>query len=134
MEENVKTNYFDSSSYYYSDIVFKRIGHSFSPRYKTRKCHRRVFTEKTMTIPDQSYTIRELFERSAVNSMPGGLERRVFYDDEKDINKLFARSGIDLSTLDLVELQEYKEQLDDKIRDAKASLQQKKTEVSATSE
>lgn len=96
-------------------------GHSVSPRYKTRKRNYQVFKEPSMTVPDQSYTVRELFERAVVNSAPN-VERQAFYDTEQDIDKLFSRSGIDLSTLDLVEIEEYREQLNGYIDETKRSI------------
>lgn len=74
----------------------------------------RLFTKASRLVPDQSYTVRELMERAVVNALPS-VQRQGFYDDEQDITRLFAKSGIDLSTLDLVELQMYREELNDYI-------------------
>ena len=92
-------------------------------RYKGRKRVHRVFTEPSLTVPDQSYTLRELYERSVVNSMPA-VVRAAYYDEEQNVDRLFAKSGIDINTLDLVEIQEYKDQLDERIRNMKGKLQQ----------
>lgn len=104
-------------------------GHSISPRYKTRKRNYKVFKEPSMTVPDQSYTVRELFERAVVNSAPPNVERQAFYDAEQDIDKLFARSGIDLSTLDLVELEDYRDQLNGYIDATKRTLGEAKAKI-----
>lgn len=109
-----------------TDSTLRPIGNnSVSPRYKARKRHHRVFTEPSLTVPDQSYTLRELYERSVVNSMPA-VERAAYYDEEQNVDRLFAKSGIDINMLDLVEIQEYKDQLDARIRDMKGKLQQPK--------
>lgn len=82
-----------------------------SSRTKTNKCRHRVFKEESLMVPDQAYTVRELFERSVVNSMPAVNQPKAYYDEEQDVNKLLERSGVDLSTLDLVELEEYKDSI-----------------------
>ena len=106
-------------------------GHSVSPRYKTRKRNYQVFKEPSMTVPDQSYTVRELFERAVVNSAPPNVERQAFYDSEQDIDKLFSRSGIDLSTLDLVEIEEYREQLNGYIDETKRSISEARAKIAS---
>ena len=83
----------------------------FSPYRKARPRVHKTITEPSMTVPDQSYTVRELFERSVVNSMPDISRRQPYYSDEQNEDKLLEMSGIDLSTLDLVELDEYKRNL-----------------------
>lgn len=106
-------------------------GHSVSPRYKTRKRNYQVFKESSLTVPDQSYTVRELFERAVVNSAPPNVERQAFYDTEQDIDKLFSRSGIDLSTLDLVEIEEYREQLNGYIDATKRSISDTRAKIAS---
>lgn len=89
------------------------------------------YDEPSMTVPSQSYTVRELFERAVLNSMPENVQRRFFYEDTNDIEVLFSRSGIDVSTLDLVELEEYKEQLSQRINDFKQRRKAQKTSPKA---
>lgn len=96
-----------------------------SSRTKTNKCRHRVFKEESLMVPDQAYTVRELFERSVVNSMPEVNQRKTYFDDEQDVTKLLEKSGIDLSTLDLTEIDEYKQQLQSYIDERKKSLQPK---------
>ena len=74
----------------------------------------RFFSKPSRLVPDQTYTVRELMERAVVNALPQ-VQRQGYYDDEQTIERLFAKSGIDLSTLDLVELQLYKRELEDYI-------------------
>lgn len=107
MEENFSTNIFVSS------------------RVKCRRPHHRTFKENSQVVPDQAYTIRELYERSVVNSMPEVNQRKTYFDDEQDVTKLLEKSGIDLSTLDLTEIDEYKQQLQSYIDERKKSLQPK---------
>lgn len=86
-----------------------------------RQCHvvGRNFTGQSLTVPDQTYTIRELMERAACGASPG-VERQVYYDEVQDVDELLTHSGVDLSTLDLVELEEYRDSINQRISDLKA--------------
>lgn len=79
----------------------------------------RHFTDVSLTVPDQSYSIRDLMQRNACG-MEVPIERQVFYDEEQDVDKLLEHTGVDLSTLDLVELQEYKEMVNNRINELRS--------------
>lgn len=71
-------------------------------------------------------------ERSVCNAMPDVAEP-VYYDDAQDDETLFSRSGIDLSSLDLVELQAYKAELQ-RFIDGFSGLEEKPDESKNVSE
>ena len=114
MENNEQFNYDGSTITHYDRCC--------SPRDKYRKSTGRFFKKPSQLVPDQTYTIKQLFERSVVGSMPDGLVRPFYAEDTNDIDKLFQRSGIDLTTLDLTELDDYKERLNERIEDMKRRL------------
>lgn len=93
-----------------------------NPIYKTRRGTHKVFKKPSQVIPHQTYTVRELFERAVLNSMPDGIERSYFAEDTTDVDELFNRSGIDLTTLDLVELDDYKSKIGKKIDEMKTQM------------
>lgn len=94
-----------------------------NPVYKAHGRGDKIFKKSSKVIPDQTYTVRELFERAVLNSMPEGLERPYYVEDTSDVDELFNRSGIDLSSLDLVELDELKSSLDTRITELKSKFQ-----------
>lgn len=55
----------------------------------------KVFTEPTLTVPDQAMTVREILERYASGMPLDGQAGEPFYDEESE--------GINLKTLDLSE-------------------------------
>ena len=91
-------------------------------RYKVSEWKGRKIKEPSALVPDQCYTIKELFQRSVINSMPDGLSRKYYAEDTNDVDKLFERSGIDLTTLDLTELDDYKEKLNQRIDDHRKKI------------
>ena len=74
-------------------------------------------------VPDETYTIRELFERAVVNSMPD-IGRIYYAEDTSDPSILLERDAVDISTLDLVELQEYKQHIQGYINTHKTKLEE----------
>ena len=93
---------------------------------QSREVRGRQIKKPSDVVPDQTYTIRQLFERSVLNSMPTGLGRSYYAEDTTNIDSLMARSGIDLTQLDLTELDDYKEQLSNIIEYRKSQLKPKK--------
>ena len=91
-------------------------------RSRYRKRNKRNI-RPSQVVPNETYTIRELFERATVGSMPE-VARPFYAEDTDDASLLLQRDGIDLSTLDLVELQEYKDSVDDKIKRYNTTLEQ----------
>lgn len=95
---------------------------SLSPRFKSPLVRGRVFQKPSEVIPDQSYTVRQLFERAVCGAMPA-VAKEVYYDDENlSLDQLFNRSGVDLNTLDLCDLQAYSDELNSRISRARESL------------
>lgn len=95
---------------------------SMSPRFKSPLVRGRVFQKPSEVIPDQSYSVRQLFERAVGGAVPP-VAKEVYYDDENlSLDQLFSRSGVDLNTLDLCELQEYSNELNSRIYRAREAL------------
>lgn len=95
---------------------------SYNPRVKVRQVVPRKFKRPSKLVPDQTYTVRQLFDRAVVNSMPDDLARQYYAEDTNDVDKLFERSGIDLTTLDLVELDDYLEMVKNRIDEHKEKI------------
>lgn len=79
--------------------------------------------QPSAVVPDETYTIRELFERAVVNSMPD-IGRSYYAEDTSDPSILLDRDAVDFSTLDLVELQEYKDRVNGYIQTHKSRLEE----------
>lgn len=69
----------------------------------------------SQVVPNEAYTIRELFERAVVNSMPEGLGRSYYAEESSDPSVLLDQEVVDFSRMDLVEIQEYRENLNSRI-------------------
>ncbi len=65
------------------------------PAYKGQ-----IFHEKTQTIPDQTMSMRTLLEKHSRGEAIGGAKNPIYQDEEDHSD------GINLKTLDLVEIQE----------------------------
>lgn len=86
-----------------------------SCREKSSKVQGRRFKKPSEVMPNQTYTIRELMERAIVGSELA-VQRQVYYEDDNVTNEeLFEMSGVDINTLDLVELMEMKSAVDERI-------------------
>lgn len=77
----------------------------------------------SVVVPNETYTIRELFERAVISSMPDGLARPYYAEDTDDASILLDREVVDFSRLDLVELDDYRSRLNDKIGIYKTELE-----------
>lgn len=85
----------------------------------------RKFTAESLTIPGQTYTIQELFERALFNNLPEELNRVSHFDDEQGtatITELLAHEGTDFTLLDEIEQFEYHEQLREYISNMKDDI------------
>lgn len=78
--------------------------------------------QPSAVVPDETYTIRELFERAVVNSMPD-VGRSYYAEDTSDASILLERDAVDFSTLDLVELKEYEDKVKSHIAQHKSNLE-----------
>lgn len=86
-----------------------------SCREKSSQVKGRRFKKPSQVMPNQTYTIRELLERAVVGS-DVAVQRKVYYEDDSVTNEqLFDLTGVDINTLDLVELMEMKSAVDDRI-------------------
>ena len=86
-----------------------------SCREKSSQVKGRRFQKPSQVMPNQTYTIRELLERAVVGSNVA-VERKVYYEDGDITNEeLFDMSGVDINSLDLVELMEMKTAVDERI-------------------
>lgn len=79
----------------------------------------KVFTKPSATIPDQTMSIQEILKRHA-HGLPLGGTLEGLYDEEG------TSQGIDIRTLDLVEIQEMKLKTADFIKEKKEYLENKK--------
>lgn len=88
----------------------------------------RKFNAPSLTIPGQTYTIQELFERALFNNLPEELNRTSHFDDEvgtASITQLLANEGTDFTLLDEIEQFEYQEQLREYISNMKDDIDNK---------
>lgn len=84
-------------------------------------------SDEVITIPDQSYTVRELLE-SFTSNIPPSLN---IYEDEGlfDENDEFGYDPVGDRDLDLVDLQQLRAEIDERIARQTAELTQKEREV-----
>ena len=90
-----------------------------SPSYKVSPHKGRTFKTTTQTVPDQAYTVREIFERSVLNSDVPCKHHPAFYSDNQNEDYLLSLEGIDPATLDLVELKELQNRLNLRVSEYK---------------
>lgn len=79
----------------------------------------RVFVEKSMAIPDQSYSVKDLLRRFTTGTAPA-IAKQAFYQDEPDLDNPLPT----LSELDLAEIQELATSNYHKINDLKSKFNQ----------
>lgn len=97
-------------------------------KQKQQSSKGRKFTAQSLTIPGQTYTIQELFERALFNNLPEELNRVSHFDDEQGtatITELLAHEGTDFTLLDEIEQFEYQEQLREYISNMKDDIDNK---------
>lgn len=94
-------------------------------KQKQQSSKARKFTAQSLTIPGQTYTIQELFERALFNNLPEELNRVSHFDDEEGtatITQLLAHEGTDITLLDEIEQFQYQEQLREYISNMKDDI------------
>jgi len=103
-----------------------------SNNYEFSKKRQFETSDEVRTVPDQSYTVRELMERYRAGTMPAQLERNFEYDEEPTFNT----SVLDTPDVDITDVIEEKRILSSKINEAKkmeaiqkAKVQQSEAEV-----
>lgn len=70
----------------------------------------------SLTIPNEAYTIRELFDRAVVNSLPEHIEKHAYAEDtDCNIDDLFKKRIVDVDRLDKCDLEEYMHEVNDVI-------------------
>lgn len=81
----------------------------------------KVFTQPSQTVPDESYTLKEILERSQ-RGLVDNVIRRVVYDDEPNLNEIniLRRQGLDITDLD-----ERLQKLNENLQTAKAEKDKK---------
>lgn len=91
-----------------------KVKHRFQYHYEDYIRH---VDESSETIPDQSFTVKEILERFSSAMPPTGIIRNVAYDDdpESDMDDDYI-SPDSQPSLDLTDLQDYKKQYSDGIR------------------
>lgn len=84
-------------------------------------------SDEVITVPDQSYTVRELLENFTSN-IPPSLN---MYEDEGlfDENNEFGYDPVGDRDLDLVDLQQLKAEIDERVTSQAAALTRKEKEV-----
>lgn len=84
-------------------------------------------SDEVITVPDQSYTVRELLENFTSN-IPPSLN---MYEDEGlfDENNEFGYDPVGDRDLDLVDLQQLKAEIDERVTSQTAALTRKEKEV-----
>lgn len=84
-------------------------------------------SDEVITVPDQSYTVRELLENFTSN-IPPSLN---MYEDEGlfDENDEFGYDPVGDRDLDLVDLQQLKAEIDERVTSQTAALTRKEKEV-----
>lgn len=84
-------------------------------------------SDEVITVPDQSYTVRELLENFTSN-IPPSLN---MYEDEGlfDENDEFGYDPVGDRDLDLVDLQQLKAEIDERVTNQTAALTRKEKEV-----
>lgn len=84
-------------------------------------------SDEVITVPDQSYTVRELLENFTSN-IPPSLN---MYEDEGlfDENNEFGYDPVGDRDLDLVDLQQLKAEIDERVTNQTAALTRKEKEV-----
>lgn len=89
-------------------------------------------SDEVVTVPDQSYTVRELLENFTSN-IPPSLN---IYEDEGlfDENNEFAYDPVGDRDLDLVDLQQLKAEIDERITSQTATLTREEKEVAEQEE
>lgn len=85
----------------------------------------KTFTMPSMTIPDQTMSIREILEKHSRGLDIGGSKDSIFEEDDEPT------SGVNPKTLDLVDFQELKEQTKEKITKLTAEIDSKKAAKAA---
>lgn len=90
---------------------------SISPRYKYHALKGRTFEKESQTVPNQAYTVREIYERSVLNSPAPIKESPGIYSQNQDEEYLFSLEGTDPNRLDLVELQELQELMKSRVNE-----------------
>lgn len=86
---------------------------------------RKIFTQPSQTIPDQTMSIREILERHSRGLDLGGQKESIFEEDGEPT------SGINPRILDLVDFQEMKEKNQEKIDMLTSDLDKKKAAKAA---
>lgn len=82
----------------------------FNPNnYHEREVKGKIFTDPSLTIPDQSMSIRDIMDRYARGLDVGGKMEEIWEDED-------GSDGINPRTLDLVDLQELKMKAEEKIK------------------
>jgi len=94
--------------------------HEFEKEYQT-------FTQPSMTVPDQSMTIREIMDRYARGLDVGGKMEELWEDED-------GSDGINPRTLDLVDLQELKIKAEEKIKSYEKRAKKAKKDAEKTDE
>lgn len=95
--------------------------------YSPDKAKYEETSDEVVTVPDQSYTVRELLENFTSN-IPPSLN---MYEDEGlfDENNEFGYDPVGDRDLDLVDLQQLKTEIDERVTSQTAALTRKEKEV-----
>ncbi|WNK13133.1 MAG: hypothetical protein [Microvirus sp.] len=93
-----------------------------TPFNRTTRYYERI-TEPSMTVPDQTMSMKEILRRFASGLPIGGI-RVPLYEGEEDYENSFLE-GIDPKTLDISELDELKKHTADTILNLQTKLQKK---------
>lgn len=89
----------------------------------------RSISEKTMTIPDQSLTVKEILERFSVNMPPTGVLHEPIYDQDPDQD--FADNYISPDKKQNFDLTDY-DDIKEKVSDAEREFRTLPDEVKAS--
>jgi len=90
--------------------------HKVRTPYNSQPSRGQIFTQESKTIPDLSLSLRVLIERHSRGMPVSAAMFTPVYDNEGEAEKKLG--GVNIQTLDLVERQELKEQVDLEIKKA----------------
>lgn len=113
--------------------TLSEITEAFNPKPKPFNRKAEILDPLSRTIPDDSFTIKELFERFQKGApLPLGLERPISYSEDPSHNDLDLGR---ISRMDLVEVHDYKKRISDTLfylNERKASLDKAQNDAQTT--
>lgn len=101
-----------------------------SMNYKFSKNRKFKTSDEVRTVPNQSYTVKELMERYRNGIIPANLEREMQYDEDPT----FETSVLDTPDVDITDVHEENNLINRKIANAKLKKQNAESDITAEKE